>query len=108
MESDVDTLPDGQPFPEYVTLDMLIPEGFEMGAPVTAAGLDAFTVVGLGFDHPGIENVGNTPARTDTGKRINGRTRILTRFAIGSILRQYVPVLTSRRSFGTRSHQYFG
>ena len=57
---------------------MLIP-GFEIGAPVTAAGADAFTVVGLGFGHPGIENAGNMPARTDAGTRMNGRTRIFTR-----------------------------
>lgn len=58
---------------------MLIPEGFEIGAPVTAAGADAFTVVGLGLGHPGIENVGSMPVRTDAGARTNGRTRILTR-----------------------------
>lgn len=57
---------------------MLIPEGFEIGAPVTAAGADVFTVVGFGLDHPGIENVGNMPATTDIGTRTNGRIRILT------------------------------
>lgn len=63
---------------------MLIPEGFEIGAPVTAAAVDAFTVVGLGLGHPGIENVGNMPARTDAGISINGRTRILTRLPTSS------------------------
>lgn len=57
---------------------MLIPEGFEMGAPVMAAAVDAFTVVGLGFDHPEIENVGKMPARTDAGIRTSSRTRIFT------------------------------
>lgn len=83
-ESDVATLPDGQPFPEYVTLDMLIPEGFEIGAPVTAAGAGTFTVVGLGFDNPGIENVGNILAMTDAGTRINCRNRIMTGIATGN------------------------
>ena len=45
---------------------------------MTAARLVAFTVVGLALDHPGMENVGKMPARTDTGTRINGKTCILT------------------------------
>jgi hypothetical protein len=67
-----------------VTLEILIPDGLDIGAPVTAARLVSFTVVGLALDHPGMENVGKMPARTDTGTRINGRTRILTRLLTSS------------------------
>lgn len=61
---------------------MLIPEGLEIGIPVMVAGADNFKVVGLGSDHPGIENVGNIPASTYAGRRISNRNRILTKCSI--------------------------
>lgn len=59
---------------------MLIPDGLDIGAPVMAAGAVAFTAVGIEFDHPGTENVGNMPAKTDAGASTYGKTRILTDF----------------------------
>lgn len=75
----METLPDGQPLPEYEAPTMLMPEGLDIGAPVTAAGANASETVELGSVHTGTEIFGNMPARTDTGRRMSSVISMLSR-----------------------------
>lgn len=65
-------MPEGHPFPEYVTLLMVMPVGLAIGTPVEVA-VD-FVVVG-NPGSPGIDSVGRMPARATAGIKNTGRSR---------------------------------
>lgn len=71
-ERDEDTVPEGHPLPEYVTLLIVIPVGLAIGTPVEVA-VD-FVVVGKPGS-PGIESVGRMPARAIAGISSTGRSK---------------------------------
>lgn len=75
VERDEDTVPEGHPFPEYVTLLIVIPVGLAIGTPVEVA-VD-LVVVGSNPPSPGIENVGSMLARAIVGISSTDRSKYI-------------------------------